>query len=404
MKKINEASVNLTISNLESSDMRTLSQILSMADDAENSIDGGVEPELDGALDMGSDLDQPFNGDDYGMFDYEESVPSENFELDGVFESLERIAQLANINEEFATDLDEDEDDGTLTEEEENSFYDRANVAIGTSGDDLEEGTMGKITSAATGAVQGASLGARVGGGWGAAAGGVIGGALGWNSADDADEQNQQTNEDFIVEPLSQNTQEPRAAEFSIQKSPSEDMRYAIDCFDEYNDQPKQTEFELDPMFSIFGESANDDSENNQVEDTEDDDQLDESALYNFELDEDTTNELSSPGIGDNRVFGPYKNKMDAIVDARRECPHGAEGIDFEFQIKPDGVYWKKISTVNEDCDNSRVEPQNFDQSSFKGDKTSNHNKTNAKDGDNSEVNLSESFYKSLISKFNGYF
>ena len=89
-----------------------------------------------------------------------------------------------------------------------------------------------------------------------------------------------------------------------------------------------------------------------EVEEDEESEELEEGQMYDFSLDEDAVEELKSPGLGDNRMFGPYSNAREAANDARLECPAGVVGRDFQIINRPNGVFWKKI--VTEDVANSR--------------------------------------------------
>ncbi len=89
-----------------------------------------------------------------------------------------------------------------------------------------------------------------------------------------------------------------------------------------------------------------------EVEEDEESEELEEGQMYDFSLDEDAVEEMKSPGLGDNRMFGPYANAREAANDARTECPAGVVGRDFQIINRPNGVFWKKI--VTEDVANSR--------------------------------------------------
>ena len=93
-----------------------------------------------------------------------------------------------------------------------------------------------------------------------------------------------------------------------------------------------------------------------EVEEDEESEELEEGQMYDFSLDEDAVEELKSPGLGDNRMFGPYANDLEAANDARLECPAGVVGRDFQIIKRPNGVFWKKI--VSEDVSNSRPKLQ----------------------------------------------
>lgn len=89
-----------------------------------------------------------------------------------------------------------------------------------------------------------------------------------------------------------------------------------------------------------------------EVEEDEESEELEEGQMYDFSLDKDAVEEMKSPGLGDNRMFGPYANAREAANDARTECPAGVVGRDFQIINRPNGVFWKKI--VTEDVANSR--------------------------------------------------
>ena len=93
-----------------------------------------------------------------------------------------------------------------------------------------------------------------------------------------------------------------------------------------------------------------------EVEEDEESEELEEGQMFDFSLDEDAVEELKSPGLGDNRMFGPYANDREAANDARLECPAGVVGRDFQIIKRPNGVFWKKI--VSEDVANSRPKLQ----------------------------------------------
>lgn len=117
--------------------------------------------------------------------------------------------------------------------------------------------------------------------------------------------------------------------------------------------------------------------------------ELNEEAMYDLSLDEDAVEEMRSPGIGDNRVFGPYSNEREAVNDARTECPAGVVGRDFDVIHRPNGYFWKKKG-VAEDAANSRPKLQDY---CTKGIENGRHDMAKApgKQGDNTLVNFMES-------------
>lgn len=127
--------------------------------------------------------------------------------------------------------------------------------------------------------------------------------------------------------------------------------------------------------------------EEDEAED-EEGEELNEEAMYDLSLDEDAVEDMKSPGLGDNRVFGPYANEREAVNDARTECPAGVAGRDFDVIHRPNGYFWKKRG-VAEDATNSRPKLQDY---CTKGVESGRHDmaKVPGKMGDNTLVNFME--------------
>lgn len=444
-KNINEASVNMTISDLTSSDLDTLSRMLALAGQAEcssNEINDSVSspfsddvteltPPLNGAGiegELASDdsfsLVQDDLGADMSKFNLENSDGLNGMDdMDSIFENLTRMSQLSGIK---LTESEEEEAD-------ESSDEDESIVS--------EAGLVGRATSAVAGAKTGANLGKFLGP-EGAVAGAAIGGYAGWQSGanDEVDEsviseeehdqlinrystalnaKDQALATDNPMSAIPDNQPDDFELGFSLipdvqpqEEIPTEfgnvsDFRNTLNSLNSLETQEvPSTSGSIEVVVDGPTLDSNDIyglRQNGQfaeaVEDPEDEDSeqfVQESAMFNFALDEDTVNELGSPGLGDNRVFGPYKNKVEAINDARKETTGGVEGVDFDFQIKPEGVYWVKLNKLNEDASN-RTEQDDVDPSSFKGDKNANLDKEIQKDGDNGLV---ESWnYRDLVER-----
>ena len=422
-KNINEASVNMSITDLTSSDLETLSRMLALAGQAETSSEVGnapigafdptnaindalkLEPAPIGDMnstDSVSDID-PVQGKLGDNMDGIDNMSDMNMDgMDDIFENLNRMSILSGIKlsesemcESDSEESDEDDqiDESVISEEEHAQL-------------------MGRIGSALAGAKTGANVG-KIVGPEGAAIGAAVGGYAGWKaSAPDENNTQQGVQEEA---PYSNN-------EFDDHSDSDEfgELEFNLGPVDAFNEVPDQ--FENGPELQGFNSSSDFRSTINSLNDIEhapenqptgsievvvdgpdlqsDDIQeirhMHESAMFNFALDEDTVNELGSPGLGDNRVFGPYKNKVEAINDARKEFPGGEEGVDFDFQVKPEGIYWVKLNKLNEDI-NTQREEKDVDPESFKGDKNANQEKEIQKDGDNGLV---ESWnYRDIVNK-----
>lgn len=137
------------------------------------------------------------------------------------------------------------------------------------------------------------------------------------------------THDDAATPPFTQDAGDSKAPPFT-QKTPP-------------TDQPSWMRESMDAIDDIV------EADEEELEDGEE--QLDENTdgLYNLDLDEDAVEELSSPGIGDNRVFGPYQNELACMTDARKEIPGAMRNREVKIVHKPDGFYWQKIN-MNEDA------------------------------------------------------
>mgnify|MGYP000628032459 CR=1 FL=1 len=104
---------------------------------------------------------------------------------------------------------------------------------------------------------------------------------------------------------------------------------------------------------------------------------------------EDAVEEMKSPGIGDNRVFGPYPNEQACMIDARKEIPGAMRNKEVSLTHKPDGWYWNKLN-VNEDATNSRPNLTDYCDKGIKSDKHA-QVKVTGKPGDNTLFDVMES-------------
>ncbi len=308
--QLNEANATLSISDLNSSDMQALSQILSLAGQAESGGDMGVPPvggvapmagpdgdlssdvgsidnnlgDVDTAIGTMEDASDAYGDEDMGMDDM---VGGD--ELD-VMEDIARLSGLDPLAESEEEALEESEEQ--LDEGEHDEFVAAMNDADEMSGDDysdeeeLNEGEHDEFIAA----------------------------------MNDADEM---SGEDYDDEDVNE----------------SAEMRESLDA--------------IDAILEAEDEELSEGEE----------EQLDENehGHYNFDLDEDAAGELASPGIGDNREFGPYANEMACMNDARKEIPGCIRGKEVNLHHRPDGWYWTKtgkaapkaVTPVSEDAEQS---------------------------------------------------
>lgn len=357
MTKLNEANVNLSIQDLNSSDMAALSQILSLAgqaeqpecgadmsgplsmagpdgalgsdvgsvdlgtptvsvgsmDDAAGAYDMGSEPGVDDPMgmempdneppemaldDMGSELDGMDTMDDEGTADLglddEDGMDAMDMEM---MEDLDRLAALSGIQLAEAEEEVEMDDDEMIVEED-----------MDEDADEIEEGCGSK---------------SKV------------------KEEEDMEEEVQ--------------LDEAEDSDFDWMDSPEKEGKPDADNNDADDNEPEQADGgepawmreSLDSIMAVLeGEDACTGCDNPDCSCHDDDEQLDENAEghYNFDLDEDAVGEMTSPGIGDNRIFGPYPNEQACMIDARKEIPGAMRDKEIKLAHKPDGWYWSKLN------------------------------------------------------------
>lgn len=322
-KQLNEANVSLSIQDLNSSDMATLSQILSLAGQAEQPVGGDAmggplsmagpdgnlgsdigmvdlgTPEvtvgtMDDMVDMGAgepgvddpmgmDMPEPAMIGDDGSVD----MPSDDMGMDDMgmeddmLEGFDRIAQLSGIQLAEEADVEEEALDEACGEDHIDETLEEADEV-----EDLEEG-------------------------------------------EEQLEEEVSITDDFEWIETAEDAMEPEATE---ERTQAHGMRESLDAIDAIVEADESSEEDL----------------------ADDEEKLDENAdgMYNFELDEDAVAEMTSPGIGDNRVFGPYPNEQACMIDARKEIPGAMRDREIKLAHKPDGWYWSKLNeSVNESVD-----------------------------------------------------
>lgn len=258
------------------------------------------------------------------------------------------------------------------------SVEDYHNYLLGDEGHELDEGSWtGAIGGAAKGAIAGAELGSIVGPEGtvaGAAIGGVAGGINGYNDMEE-DCMNGE------IPDLEVNLDVPEC-DIDLEKpgiSDDEDLRILQLSMPERMSKGPQTPVQM-------------------IQDEHDLDREIQEAMYDFNLDEDQTNELSSPGIGDNRLFGPYPNEQAACVDAQKEMPGSMKDVEFVILTKPNGIFWQK--KLQEDAANSRPNLEDVDQLDYLGDKSADEKKTMQKPGDNGLEDPRDSLAESINKRF----
>lgn len=408
-KRLNEATVNISITDLSSSNLSALAQMLEIASTAENDSElgmGGLDNSM-GLLPQETEL---------GALD-PVSIPGEvnDIEMDPMMD-----AGLDDTSDEFGID-DASIDYGEQMFESLNRIYELAGLK---NSNPLSESTIASLKSIKESwgnAVAGAEIGTAIEPGVGTAVGAGIGACIG-------NDEGQEVDEDYIGYNFTEDDFGPEAA-------------HEVSGCDEFDGIPdfeipdQEVEEEI-PDYMILMRP-----EQHQSGYTVPGYREIAEALYNLELDEDDANEMATPGIGDNRIFGPYVNKLEAVVDARKECPGGLENVDFTLHNKPDGIYWKKTNAVHESEEsedevldeevdqedesideaqenedegeeldedaNFRPDQQDICPQSFKGDQSANQQKTMQKDGDNGlDDQLDESIedIKNMISaKWNSF-
>ena len=400
-KKLTEASIKMDISDFNTSDFATLSRMLELASQADSSSElslGSIPNPVpsENAVEMSptEELHEPTLFSVDGIEEY----PDEEFAMN---EELNRILQLSGITLNESEDDESDENEEELTEDAEvngedeeeltedqdvdnfnefqddvSDFSDEDSASVGDfmqspefqklmqqfqqscekfspEEGEIEEGSFsGAVTGAASGALSGAKVGSiiepGVGTVAGAAIGGIAGGIDGYNS-DTVDE-------DFIgYDELPNEECDIDVVDVDVPEDDIEIMQLPLP---RYSEAPRSTAELLRDSLNVLDE-----------------------AMYDFNLDEDQANELSSPGIGDNRLFGPYQNEQSAIIDAQKEMPGSMKNVEFVVLVKPDGVYWQK--KIQEDASNSRPNLEDVDQLDYLGDKRADDDKSMQKNGDN---------------------
>lgn len=304
-RKLNEANVNLSIADLNSTDLQALSQILSLAGTAENTNTetSGMGPYSSitstPSLDAATDTTIPLVGDEVGTIS-------------------------ASDTDEFDLGMDNLVDDTTIEGDEYMDDY---------SDDEFDLGM------------------------------------------DDLIDDNVEEDDEF-------------------------DLRLE-DLTDE-DDQFTESLNRLAGLSGLMESDEEDDEEfEEDIEDEMEEDALEEGRLMpNLDLDEDAVAQMSSPGIGNNKLYGPYNSTLEASAEAKNHLGGGQPGINFRLITKPDGVYWTE--SVNEDAANR----PNFEDVCTKAVENSRHacDKEIQKDGDNTmKMPVTESvkdLHKSLNAAF----
>lgn len=387
MSKLTEANVNLSINDLNSSDMQALSQILSLAGQAESSGMGsgmGMAPEDDlgsydglssmsgpdgdmssdvGSIDMGTTpapfdmgmdlgLDDPMGGEEEPMgmemgdeepMDMEMDLGAEPGAEPGADEPMgmempmndDPIDTVDGFDDDMDADVDlglEDEGDMEPMDMEMMEQFTRMFKLAGLN--ESEEAVMDEEV------IEEAEE----------------------DEEDMLDEGVEPEVEDEPAEEIGDDAEEP----VWLRDIPS-DKDAGTKPAEPKEQAPTWMRESMNAISTIVeGEETFDDSE---FDEDEDDEQLDENehGLYNLDLDEDAVEEMASPGIGDNRVFGPYQNELACMTDARKEIPGAMRDREVKLTHKPDGFYWSKLQ--QEDATNSRPKIQDVCTKGIKSDK-----------------------------------
>jgi hypothetical protein len=391
-KRLNEATVNISISDLSSSNLSALSKMLELASTAENDSDLGMGM---GGLDSSMEL-MP-QDTEMGSLD-PISIPGEvhDVEIDPMMDSgLDAVGADDGLGIEDDATIDY----GDQMFESLNRIYELAGLK---SSNQLTESTIKSLRTIKESwgnALTGAEIGTAVEPGIGTVVGAGIGACVG-------NDEDQEVDEDYVGYDFTEDDFGPEA---DLEIPYGEECEF--DSIPDFEIPENEVEEEIPDYMVLMRHEPQSSSYTvpGYREIAE--------ALYNLELDEDDANEMATPGIGDNRIFGPYVNKLEAVVDARKECPGGLENVDFTLHNKPDGIYWKKTNAVHEgeesddevldeeieqedesideaqenddeseelDEDaNFRPDQQDICPQSFRGDKSANQQKSMQKDGDN---------------------
>ena len=64
--------------------------------------------------------------------------------------------------------------------------------------------------------------------------------------------------------------------------------------------------------------------------------------MPNLDLDEDAVAEMGSVGIGNNKLYGPFKSRLEAQTEAKNSLGGGIENVNYTIITKPNGFYWSE--------------------------------------------------------------
>ena len=300
-KQLYEANVNLSITDLNSTDLETLSRVLSLAGQAETG-NAEAEPELalglDGGIEMTSEpMGEPLNielsGGDMAIDDDLQFM-----------ESLDRIANLSGMISESPECEDEFEEEFEMVEEdcdEVDESYPADTFPIPME-PECDSGAITDLVIDPSDVYVGhgePEIDFETSTGW----------------------DNDCIDDEDMIQP-----------EVEVTLIEDDD-----ECEEEFNEEDLVFESEMYRILNlsnIFNK----------------DEQLSETRLLpDLDLDE-AAGEMESQGLGNNKLYGPFRNPLEAKAEALRSLGGGQEGINFKLITKPDGVFWSE--KVAEDARN----------------------------------------------------
>ena len=316
-ENLNEANVKLDIVDLNSSDMQTLSQILSLAGSAESSSADAMgsvtdsAPEISAISVAGPEImDEEMLGDPMGVSAGDDMLgdPMDNPDISAGAPSMEMGEEISTFEDDgmdnFMEDLDRLASLGGITEME--------NCPMQEEGDICDE--CGMVDC-------------------------------------ECDHMNEEVYED--VEHLNEEMCDDCGCKMDNCECDHDDSTECMEAVehedDEHDEDDEDSDKEhveeqescmeaLDRISELAGISASEDK-------------LDEMRLMpNLDLDEGTVGEMGSVGIGNNKMYGPYKSQLEAQNEAISHLGGGSPGVNFKIINKPDGYYWTE--NVNEDITN----------------------------------------------------
>ncbi|AUS02970.1 hypothetical protein NVP2275O_389 [Vibrio phage 2.275.O._10N.286.54.E11] len=406
-KQINEADVNLDITGLSSSDLQTLSQILSLAGTADNSTTdtvgmGGYQP-MSGPVTT-SDA-SPIAAIELGSTD---DVMTPGTEMSGGMDEMGADAlgmpeenPISAINDEtdheFISELgdsfdSQDPDDNGIPGDQRDDMED---ISIEISpedeiGDNVMDDFMEDLDRL-----------------------GKLTGLTEDKTEEDTEEDLDLDIDDEELEQLDEEVQDDHGHKGvgQIEDTDSDNSVEGSEYDEEYEDEDESILESLLRLSGVrgHGEVIFESDETCECEDgdctcDEDKEKVDENMrlMPNLDLDEDAVGEMKSLGLGANKLYGPYANSVEASSEAKNHLGGGTVGVNFKLINKPDGVYWSE--KVNEDC--ARPNPEEVSTTAIRNNRHAIKDK-DAKLGDNTmKMPVSESvqdLHESLNSAFSKF-